>query len=348
MINFIRRHGKPLSIFRDICTNPQTWEYAKLKPDFVELIKYCDTRFASNLIMLQRYHALRIVVESFVANIEYNAWLKSQSKVKQEQALHVKQIVQAERHWEEVSVTVAVLEPIIKVLRLTDGKSGATLGKVFGWCANIAAEFKKDIPGVTKEDANRIHTLFQARWTYFHTNVFTAAMFLDSEFITDKHTRDEKTEFRAVLELIAVTPDCEYTLDDMTSDWSSLQTALLTKTSGMNNKSAFTDRACKMAPFEWAREYLFQWPAIQWVAMRLGGLSCSASGCEHSWSLEGWMHSGKRNRLGQNKVQRLVRAHSNLLLESKLEGWRPTSLPWEIDMQIHMGEDDDESEETED
>ena len=348
VINFIRRHGKPLSIFRDICTNPQTWEYAKLKPDFVELIKFCDTRFASNLIMLQRYHALRIVVESFVANIEYNAWLKSQSKVKQEQALHVKQIVQAERHWEEVSVTVAVLEPIIKVLRLTDGKSGATLGKVFGWCANIAAEFKKDIPGVTKEDANRIHTLFQARWTYFHTNVFTAAMFLDSEFITDKHTRDEKTEFRAVLELIAVTPDCEYTLDDMTSDWSSLQTALLTKTSGMNNKSAFTDRACKMAPFEWAREYLFQWPAIQWVAMRLGGLSCSASGCEHSWSLEGWMHSGKRNRLGQNKVQRLVRAHSNLLLESKLEGWRPTSLPWEIDMQIHMGEDDDESEETED
>ena len=58
------------------------------------------------------------------------------------------------------------------------------------------------------------------------------------------------------------------------------------------------------------------------------------------------MHSGKRNRLGQKKVQRLVRAHSNLLLESKLEGWRPTSLPWEIDMQIHMGEDDDESEET--
>jgi len=153
VINFIRRHGKPLSIFRVICNNPQTWEYAELKPDFVELIKFCDTRFASNLIMLQRYHALRIVVESFVANIEYNAWLKSQSKVKQEQALHVKQIVQAERHWEEVSVTVAVLEPIIKVLRLTDGKSGATLGKVFDWCANIVAEFKKDIPGVTKEDA---------------------------------------------------------------------------------------------------------------------------------------------------------------------------------------------------
>ena len=136
----------------------------------------------------------------------------------------------------------------------------------------------------------------------------------------------------------------------MTADWSSLKTALLTKTSGFNSKTAFSERACKMAPFEWAREYLYQFPAIQWVAMRLGGLSCSASGCEHSWSTEGWIHSNKRNRLGQKKVQRLVRTHSNLLLESNLEGWRPTSLRWEIDMQIHIGEDDEseESEETED
>ena len=95
--------------------------------------------------------------------------------------------------------------------------------------------------------------------------------------------------------------------------------------------------------------YLYEWPAIQWVAMRLGGLSCSASGCEHSWPIEGWMHSRKRNRLGQSKVQRLVRTHSNLLLEGKLKEWRPKSLPWEIDMEIHMEECDesDESEETE-
>jgi hypothetical protein len=295
VINFIRRHGKPLSIFRGICMNPLTWVHAEFKPDFVELMKFCDTRFASNLIMLQRYHALQIVVKNFVANIEYDAWLRAQSRVKQDKGADVRRIVQAERHWEEVSVTVAVLEPIIKVLRLTDGKSGATLGKVYGWCANIAAEFTKDIPGVTEEDAESIHTLFNARWTYFHTNVFTAAMFLDSEFITDKHSRKEEAEFREVLQLIATTPDCEYTLGDMTADWSSLKTALLTKTSGFNSKTAFSERACKMAPFEWAREYLYQFPAIQWVAMRLGGLSCSASGCEHSWSTEGWIHSNKRN-----------------------------------------------------
>ncbi len=59
--------------------------------------------------------------------------------------------------------------------------------------ANIAAEFTKDIPGVTEENAERIHTLFNARRTYFHTNVFTAAMFLDSEFITDKHKKRKRS-----------------------------------------------------------------------------------------------------------------------------------------------------------
>jgi hypothetical protein len=115
--------------------------------------------------------------------------------------------------------------------------------------------------------------------------------------------------------------------EGMVTEWCSLKTALLTKSFGMNDKSAFTVKACKLAPFEWARTYLDEWPAIQWVALRLGGLSCSASGCEHSWSTEGWVHSKKRNRLDQNKVQRLVRAHSNLLLERKLHEWRPKSLP---------------------
>ena len=77
------------------------------------------------------------------------------------------------------------------------------------------------------------------------------------------------------------------------------------------------------------------------VALRLAGLSCSASGCEHSWSIEGWIHSKKRNRLGQPKVQRLVRTHTNLFLEKSLgtlDEWRAKTMPWEINMQIESDE----------
>ena len=166
-------------------------------------------------------------------------------------------------------MTVHVLSPVLKLLRLTDGKKGATLGKVYGLFAEVAANFKNEIPGLSKEETKIIHTLFNARWLYFHTNVFTAAMFLDSEFITDKHSNAEETEFRDVLELMADTKDCDYDLDQMVGEWTSLQTALKTETKGMNSKSAFTDRACKMPPFEWVRAYLYElyeWPAVQWVA----------------------------------------------------------------------------------
>ena len=94
-----------------------------------------------------------------------------------------------------------------------------------------------------------------------------------------------------------------------------------------------------MPAFEWARAYLYPWPAIRWVAMRLTALTCSASGCEHAWSIEGWIHSKKRNRLGQQNVERLLRVHTNLYLEARLRDWAATALPWEIDMTIAEPED---------
>ena len=74
--------------------------------------------------------------------------------------------------------------------------------------------------------------------------------------------------------------------------------------------------------------------------MRLVAMNCSASGCESSWSVEAWIHSKKRNRLGQLTVERLVRAHTNLLLEDLLEDWESALLPWELEMIVDEPEDE--------
>ena len=44
---------------------------------------------------------------------------------------------------------------------------------------------------------------------------------------------------------------------------------------------------------------------------------------EHSWSIEAWFHSKKRNRLSQTNVERFVRVHTNLSLEAALDGNSP-------------------------
>eukprot|EP00967_Tisochrysis_lutea_P125747 scaffold211761_cov21-Tisochrysis_lutea.AAC.1 len=74
--------------------------------------------------------------------------------------------------------------------------------------------------------------------------------------------------------------------------------------------------------------------------MRLLSLSCSASSCEHSWSIEGWIHSKKRNRLGQATVDRLIRCHTNIILESNLDDEeQAVTLPWEEEMEVDEPEE---------
>ena len=69
---------------------------------------------------------------------------------------------------------------------------------------------------------------------------------------------------------------------------------------------------------------------------------CSASSCEHSWSIEGWIHSKSRNRLGQELVERLLRAHTNLVLRESLNAVLHHLLPWDIEFVIDDPEQEPE------
>jgi hypothetical protein len=63
-------------------------------------------------------------------------------------------------------------------------------------------------------------------------------------------------------------------------------------------------------------------------------MSCSASECEHNWSIEGWIHLNRRNRIGQKLVERLVCTHTNLKLEQRLEMYEAGLFPWDIEMTV--------------
>ena len=54
------------------------------------------------------------------------------------------------------------------------------------------------------------------------TDVFTAAKFLDSEYIKDEHTIEEREEFREVLLKMAKTPGCKWDIGDFMTEWAGL------------------------------------------------------------------------------------------------------------------------------
>jgi uncharacterized membrane protein len=341
VIKFVTHHCKPLACFRALAKHPATWEGSTM-PSALELVKYCETRFASRLIMLGRYLSLRPVLEVLVANQGYKAWVAKQKRATRDTADEVKQLIQLSSHWVAVSLADRVLTPVLCVMRLTDGKTGATLGKVYHLMSTVAALFDSPIEGMDDTVRENMHALFMARWTYFHEPVFTAAYFLDPEFIRGSGSTEEEQEFRAVLSTMCDAEHCPFELSTMMAEWAALQTAVAVESHGMNPKEAFSTAARAMPAFEWSRTYLFYWPGIRYAACRLPALACSASGCEHSWSIEGWIHSKKRNRLGQTFVETLVKTHTNLLLEASVDLWRAKVMPWEDDCIINEPEDEED------
>ena len=159
-------------------------------------------------------------------------------------------------------------------------------------CVGLDALYRDEIAGIDGDIRERIHLLYTARWTYFHTNVFTAAKFLDSEYIKDEFTLEQRGEFETVLRKIAKTPGCKYKFAQFMAEWANLKTALATQSHGLDSDGAFSKVGCDMPSFEWANAYLYKWPGLQWVAMRLTALSCSASGCVPGVSTAGRSKGG--------------------------------------------------------
>ncbi|XP_058069760.1 uncharacterized protein LOC131218899 [Magnolia sinica] len=60
-------------------------------------------------------------------------------------------------------------------------------------------------------------------------------------------------------------------------------------------------------------------PALKKLAMKILGLTCSASGCERNWSTFESIHTKKRNRLEQKKLNDLVFVQYNQKLRERFQ-----------------------------
>jgi hypothetical protein len=83
---------------------------------------------------------------------------------------------------------------------------------------------------------------------------------------------------------------------------------------------------------------------LVWFSYKVSGVMCSASVCEQCWSIEGWIHSKRRNKLHQNLIEKLVRTHTNLVLRESLDDTLHHLLPWDIDLVIDEAVDEPEEE----
>ena len=79
---------------------------------------------------------------------------------------------------------------------------------------------------------------------------------------------------------------------------------------------------------QWWEAFGGQCPELQRFAIRILSQTCSASGCERNWSVFERIHTKKRNRLEQKRLNDLVYVQYNLRLRrNQLLNKRPDSDP---------------------
>ena len=86
----------------------------------------------------------------------------------------------------------------------------------------------------------------------------------------------------------------------------------------------FTPEMLKLPQATWIADKSTGLPLyseLDWFAYKVSSVMCSASVCEYCWSVEGWIHSQRRNRLDQKLDPKLVRSHTILVFR---ESWDDT------------------------
>jgi hAT family C-terminal dimerisation region len=222
------------------------------------------------------------------------------------------------KYWEECDKYVAVIEPVMELLRLVDGER-PTMGKVYSNMYKVeqAIEDAKDwMPGTQAQD---LAALWHYRWDFMHSDIHSAAYLLDPEF-WDTESKDMHPEvmtgFLNVLD--------KYYFSEGKGSSPQAVRAHLQFFEFRKKRVAFANLnvqqiASKVPAHEWWEEHGNSVKELQFVAVRVLSQACAASACERNWSTFGFVHNKVRNRMDVQKAADLVFVHSNLRLLRKAE-----------------------------
>jgi hypothetical protein len=104
----------------------------------LELVKPGDTRFATAFTMLERIHKVKGKAQQFVVHDSFAAAVSNMKKTDKETAEAYKELLLSSEYWRRVSAALALCEPLVKLLRLSDSNTPST-GKIHYYAAKVSS-----------------------------------------------------------------------------------------------------------------------------------------------------------------------------------------------------------------
>ncbi|KAL2610701.1 hypothetical protein R1flu_029274 [Riccia fluitans] len=305
--------------------------------DGTTLLKPGVTRFATNIIMLDRTYHLQHCLKKMVVSEQWTTWVTdlhwlSNTKIK---ADNIKQAILDETYGNKTQDLLLLVEPIFRLLCQVDAHKDF-MGRIYweSWETQESIKHLWKHKGLksnllTKVRCDEVFLLFRHRWDKWHNIIHSTAMLLHPSYLLDpkRHEAYEwnfiYTDFQQYINLYGEgimgydpkgdqhkewVEKCNEELESIAcqnaNDW-----PLLTKEKALSERT-------KQNPLSWWSICGKAAPKLWLIAMDILGLTTVASACERGWSLYGFVHSKLRNRLSVDRQHKLVYVHHNARINS--------------------------------
>ncbi|XP_024007322.1 uncharacterized protein LOC112083479 isoform X2 [Eutrema salsugineum] len=210
--------------------------------------------------------------------------------------------------WRAVEESVAVSEPLLKVLReVSSGKPG--VGSIY----ELMSRAKESIRTYYIMDETK-HKVFSdivdSKWCdHLHSPLHAAAAFLNPSIQYNPETKflaSLKEDFFKVLEKLLPTSDLRR---DITN-----QIFTFTRAKGMFGCNLAMEARDTVSPGLWWEQFGDSAPVLQRVAIRILSQVCSGYSLERQWSTFQQMHWERRNKIDREMLNNLAYVNQNLRL----------------------------------
>ncbi|KAI7752799.1 hypothetical protein M8C21_021751, partial [Ambrosia artemisiifolia] len=274
------------------------------------LHKPAITRFATSFITLLQFHKQKNNLRKMINSQEWvdSKWSKNPKGKKLES------IFLQESFWRNIVYALKLTGPLVSLLRLVDGEKKLAMGYMYKAMDKAKETIQKSF-NKKREFYDKTFDIINNRWEcQLHRPLHAAGHYLNpSIFYDDVKVILEDEEIMeglySCIERLAPTVEDE---DLILEELSKYQNA-----EGLFGKNAAIRQRKQKAPVEWWASFGYSAPKLQQFAIRVLSLACSATSCEKNEGVFQTLHTKKRNRLAQERLDDMVYVKFNRALERR-------------------------------
>ncbi|XP_010525599.1 PREDICTED: uncharacterized protein LOC104803372 [Tarenaya hassleriana] len=282
------------------------------------------TRFATSFITLSQFHKQKNNLRKMITSQEWNGSKWSKEAGGRKMAGFLLQ----DSFWRNMLYSLKLTAPLVKVLRIVDGERKPSMGYMYG-AMDKAKEAIATNFGSDDEQYKVAFEYIDKRWDcQLHRPLHAAGYFLNPSLHYGNPDSNCEEVMKGVFECIARLSRTAEMEDKIITEMDTYKSA-----EGLFGlPTAIRSRSIRSLA-KWWSSFGSSTPNLQKFAIKILSLTCSATGCERNWGIFQHIHTKKRNRLLQSRLNDLVFIKYNRALQRryKMEDTRDPILLDEID-----------------